>query len=172
MAGEETKNWKFHHLGVIVGDMKKAVEYYKSLGFVDVVPRGPAPEQPTSWSELTVYGKYAIRDGEVLIPRDPDAPPPVPNTWCRVGEITLELIQPGDRPGMKDINREWLENVGDGISHIAYTVDAEHFDAEVEKMEAKGLDIILSGRMPNGFRFVYFDTREHGGIVTELMKSL
>ena len=70
------------------------------------------------------------------------------------------------------MNREFLENVGDGIDHIAYTVDAEHFDAEVEKMEAKGLDIIFSGRLPSGFRFVYFDTRKYGGIVTELMKGM
>ena len=172
MAGEETKHWKFHHLGVIVGDMEKAVEYYKSLGFIDVVPQGPAPAKPTAWEELTVYGKHVIKDGETLIPGSPDAKPPVPNTWCRIGEISLELIQPGERPGAKDVNREFLENVGDGIDHIAYTVDSEHFDAEVAKMESKGLDIILSGRLPGGFRFVYFDTRKYGGIVTEFMKSM
>ena len=46
MASEETKHWKFHHLGVIVGDMDKAVEYYQSLGIVDFPPEtgesGPA----------------------------------------------------------------------------------------------------------------------------------
>ena len=172
MPGEQTKNWEFHHLGVIVGDMEKAVEYYKSLGFIDVVPPGPPPADPPRYEEITVYGKYVLKDGEPQVPRNPDAKPPVPNTWARIGAITLELIQPGDALGIKDVNREFLENVGDGIDHIAYTVDAEHFDEEVEKMKAKGLDIILSGRMSNGGGFVYFDTRKQGGIVTELMKAV
>ena len=170
MTGEETKNWKFHHLGVIVADMEKAVEYYKSLGFIDFEPQGPRPANPPTMEELTVYGKFIIKDGEVQVPRKPGAKPGVPNTWWRIGEITLELIQPGEG-SIKDVNREFLENMGEGIDHIAYTVDAEHFDQEVEKMKAKGLEIILSGRMSNGGGFTYFDTRKVGGIVIELMGS-
>jgi len=170
MTGEETKNWRFHHLGVIVGDMEKAVEYYRSLGFVDVLPETPRPANPPTMEELTIYGKSIIKDGEVQVARKPGAKF-VPNTWCRIGSITLELIQPGEG-FIKDVNREFLEKVGDGIDHIAYILDAEDFDREVEKMKAKGLEIILSGRQSNGGGFVYFDTREQGGIVTELMRSV
>jgi len=170
MAGEETKNWTFHHLGVIVADMEKANEYYRSLGFLDFMAPGPRPANPPTYTELTVYGQYILKDGELQVPRNPDAKPPVPNSWWRIGEITLELIQPGEGTSVKDVNREYLEKVGEGIDHIAYTVDAQYFDEEVEKMKAKGLDIILSGNMSNGGGFVYFDTRERGGIVTELMR--
>jgi methylmalonyl-CoA/ethylmalonyl-CoA epimerase len=169
VVGEETRNWRFHHLGVIVADMEKAVEYYDSLGFIDSMPERPRPANPPTMEELTVYGKAVIKDGERQVPRKPGGKPPVPNTWWKIGEITLELIQPGEG-SIKDVNREFLENVGEGIDHIAYTVDAEHFDREVEKMKAQGLDIILSGRMSNGGGFVYFDTRKVGGIVTELMR--
>jgi len=64
MTGEETKNWTFHHLGVIVADMEKAVEYYKSLGIVDFPPETPRPANPPTWQEFTVYGETFIKDGE------------------------------------------------------------------------------------------------------------
>ncbi len=170
MTDEETKNWTFHHLGVIVADMEKAVEYYQSLGFIDFLPERPRPANPPTWVEMTAYDKTIIKDGQVLIPPKPGVKS-VPNTWCRVGSITLELIQPGEG-SVKNVNRDFLENVGDGINHIAYTVDAEHFEQEVEKMKAKGLEIILSGRLSNGGGYVYFDTRKVGGIVIELMGSV
>jgi catechol 2,3-dioxygenase-like lactoylglutathione lyase family enzyme len=169
MAGEETKNWKFHHLGVIVADMEKAVEYYRSLAFVDEMPARPAPAEPPKMVDFAVYGKDVIKGGELQIPRPPNAKPGVPNTWWKVGEITLEVIQPGEG-AIKDVNREYLERVGEGIDHIAYTVDAEFFDEEVAKMKAQGLEVILYGMMSNGGGFIYFDTRKVGGIVTELMR--
>jgi len=167
MTGEETKNWTFHHLGVIVADMDKAVEYYQSLGFIDILPQSPRSTSPPSWVEMTAYGKTVLKDGQVLVPVKSGARP-VPNTWCRVGSMTLELIQPGEG-GWKNVNRDFLENVGDGINHIAYTVDGEHFEQEVEKMKARGLEIVLSGRQSTGGGFFYFDTRKVGGIITELM---
>ena len=121
MTGEETKNWKFHHLGVIVADMEKAVEYYKSLGFVEVLPETPPSTTPTPWVEMTTYGETVLKDGQVLVPVKPGSGG-VPNRWCRIGTMTLELIQPGEG-GWKNVNRDFLENVGEGINHIAYTVD-------------------------------------------------
>ncbi len=164
---EETKNWTFHHLGVIVADMEKAVEYYRSLGFIEFLPERPAPANPPTWVEMTAYGKTIIKDGELQVPRKPGATS-VPNTWCRIGTVTLELIQPGES-SVRNVNRDFMENVGDGINHIAYTVDGEHFEEEIKKMKARGLEIILSGRLSNGGGYVYFDTRKFGGIVTELM---
>ena len=55
MTGEETKSWRFHHLGVIVGDMEKAVEYYQSLGFVDVLPATPRPANPPTMNDCRDY---------------------------------------------------------------------------------------------------------------------
>ena len=46
MAGEETRYWKFDHIGVIVADMDKTVEYYKSLGIVDFAPEPAEPGEP------------------------------------------------------------------------------------------------------------------------------
>jgi hypothetical protein len=67
------------------------------------------------------------------------------------------------------VNGDFLKSKGEGIDHIAYTVDAAHFDREVEKMKSRGLSILFSGRQSNGGKFAYFDTRKVGGIITELM---
>jgi len=69
----------------------------------------------------------------------------------------------------RDVNGDFLKSNGEGINHIAFTVDAEHFEPEVEKMKTKGLPILFSGWKKNGGGFVYFDTRKVGGIITELM---
>jgi catechol 2,3-dioxygenase-like lactoylglutathione lyase family enzyme len=168
MAGEETKHWTFHHVGVIVEDMEKAVEYYKSLGFIDFPPEpeatgsGPRPV----WEEIVAYGETVIKDGKPLFPTKPGTKRGQVK-FCWMGTVPLELIQPGD--AFKEVNGDFLKSNGEGIDHIAYTVDVEHFDQEVEKMKAKGLPVLFSGRQSNGGGFFYFDTRGVGGIITELM---
>ena len=168
MTNEETKNWTFHHLGVIVADMDKAIEYYRSLGFVTFPPDGPGSATSPIWQEFTVYGKTTLKDGKPLVPRKLGGKPGRLQ-FCWIGTIGLEVIQPGEG-GVKDIHNDFLSSYGEGIDHIAYGVEPELFEQEVEKMKAKGLPIILSGEQVNGGGFVYFDTRMVGGIVTELMK--
>jgi hypothetical protein len=87
--------------------------------------------------------------------------------FCSMGTVPLELIEPGN--AFKEVNSDFLKSNGEGIDHIAYTVDAEHFEQEVEKMKAQGLSVLFSGRRSNGGGFVDFDTRKVGGIITELM---
>jgi len=169
MPGEETKNWTFHHLGVIVDDMDKAVEYYGSLGIVDLPPAAAEAGSQPIWKEMVAYGETVIKDGEPVVPIDPESKPGRVK-FCRIGSMQLELIQP--RKGVRNVNSDFLANAGEGISHIAYTVDAEHFDEEVEKMKARGLEVILSGEQANGGGFVYFDTRESGGVMVELMRVI
>ena len=164
---EETSNWNFHHLGVIVNDIAKAVEYYQSLGFVKFPPQTAGSGSQPVWKEITIYGKTVIKDGQPLVPIKPGSKL-AGLKFCRVGSVILELIQPGE--GFGDVNADFLKSVGEGINHIGYTVDAEHFDQEVEKMKAKGLPIVFSGKEANGAEFVYFDTRKVGGIIIELMR--
>lgn len=168
MAGEETKNWTFHHLGVIVGDMDKAVEYYKSLGIVDFPPAAGDVGPPVVWQEITSYGETVIKDGQLVVP-----PPEKENMrpsrvmFCKIGSMQLELVQPGE--AIREVNGDFLERVGEGIDHIAYTVSLDNYEQEVEKMKAKGLKVVFSGKQAGGGGFTYFDTREAGGIITELM---
>ena len=166
MAGEETKHWTFHHLGVIVNDIEKAAEYYKSLGFVDFPPETAGSGNQAVWEEITSYDETIIKDGQLQIALEPGANPGGIR-FCQIGSMTLELIQPID--GIKEVNSDFLKSGGEGIDHIAYTVDTEHFEEEVEKMKAKGLPVLFSGQQANGGGFAYFDTRKVGGIIIELM---
>lgn len=167
MEGEETKNWKFHHLGLIVADMEKTADYLKSLGFSGFPAKIEKPTAPTHWLERTTYGKTVIKDGQRLIPQEPGEKP-ARVVFCQLGSIAFEVIEPGDGV-WANVNNDFLEANGEGISHIGYTVNSEHFDQEVDKMKAKGLEIILSGRFTNGGQAIYFDTRKVGGIIIELM---
>lgn len=171
MAGEETKNWTFHHVGVIVEDMDKAVEYYKSLGIIDFPPERDAPSSKGGikqglYKTITSYGETIIEDGKPLIEVKPGAT--IGNVkFCRMGTITFELVQPGTM--FREVNGDFLKKNGDGIDHIAYTVPLEHYDEEMAKMKARGLEIVFSGEQFSGGGFAYFDTRKAGGIITELM---
>jgi len=167
MTEEETKNWTFHHVGVIVEDVDKAVEYYQSLGFIDFPTVTEANGSRPTWEEITAYGEIVIKDGQPLFPVKPGFKPGRVK-FCRMGTVPLELIEPGD--AFKEVNGDFLKSKGEGIDHIAYTVDAGHFEREVEKMKARDLSILFSGRQSNGGGFAYFDTRKVGGIITELMR--
>ncbi len=173
MTGEETKHWTFHHIGAVVTDMEKAVAYYQSLGFIEILPAksgaNAGQADRSTWVEMTAYGETVIEDGKVLVPQK-SAGKPVPNTWCRLGSLTLELIQPVE-DGWRNVNKDFLEDVGEGINHIAYMVTSEHFDDEVAKMKGRGIDIIMSGKQSNGGGFAYFDTRKVGGFIIALMRA-
>jgi len=169
VANQETQHWTFHHLGVIVEDLEKAVKYYKSLGVVDFPLEPEAAESentPVVWKEIISYDEAVIKDGQPLLPITEDLTVPLIK-FCAMGTVPFELIQPGN--AFKEVNGDFLANNGEGISHIAYMVADGHFEKEVEKMKAKGLPVLFHGRQANGGGFTYFDTRKVGGIITELM---
>ena len=60
------KNWKLHHIAVIVKDIDKAVQYYQSLGIATV-------------------GR------EVVFP---EAKPKIRAKFVQIGEVPIEFIQP------------------------------------------------------------------------------
>ena len=167
MANSETENWTFHHLGLIVHDLEKTAKYFESLGVVEFIP---ARGKPTVWTDMTAFGKVILKDGEPQVERNPNAKPGGLR-FCRMGTMVFEIIQPGKDTGIREFNGDFLEKNGEGVSHIAYGVAPEHFDEEVAKMKAKGLEVLQSGvQANNNGQYVYFDTREQGGIATELME--
>ncbi len=139
---------EFDHVGLIVRDMDKVVEYYHSLGFG---PFKPMPELP--FAELKERGKPPAKD-TVLVFR-------VGN----IGNVKFELIQPVSGESM---NMEFLKKKGEGINHFAYIVkDIEKATAE---MTGKGLEVVLSGKFRNGGGIAFFNTDKYGGILIELIQ--
>ena len=145
------KNWKFHHVAVIVKDMNQAIEHYKSLG-IGPFPTFIGPSGPTPLTEKMVNGKPVDYSIDL---RHADS---------GVGDLCFELIEPleGETPV-----KEFLGEKGEGIHHIGFTVD--DIDRETTKMAEKGYKVTQSGVTP-GARWAYFDTDALGGVVIELIQ--
>ncbi|HJN53062.1 MAG: VOC family protein [Pseudomonadales bacterium] len=134
-------DWKLHHVGVVVRDLDKSVEYYKTLGLVEKVS-----------ALMTAEGKKAKLLGKFL----------------RVGSLNLELWQPIRGA---TVQQEFLDSCGEGINHIAYTVD-DYEKEYVELVEKQGIRLVFGSRPPFSGRAQagYFDTRKEGhNIILELM---
>jgi catechol 2,3-dioxygenase-like lactoylglutathione lyase family enzyme len=137
----------FHHVGLAVRDVNKAVEYFQSLGIGPFVAR----EQEFTISEGSYRGKA---NTSIPIIR-----------WGRIGSIALELLQP--REG-ESLVREFLEKRGEGIYHLGFLVtDVEN---ESEKLENKGFKVICTRKFKGGGGCAFFETGEAGGLLIEIMQ--
>ncbi len=148
-------NWKLRHLGIPVRDLDKSMEDYKTLGIASFHPEFLIDS--STFAEYDVYGK---------------TPDPVVKTRAAVGKmgpVGVALLQPHQGG---TVCKELLESTGEGIGHIAYTVD--DLEAETAKMVEKGFPVILSIRVQGQTRrsAVYFDTRsKFSGLVVELIQA-
>lgn len=130
------------HIGAVVKDVEKAVEYYESLGI------GPFETIGAS-IEKRVRGKVVDPSSIKLKVRT-----------ARMGPVNLELLQPVEG---ESVWKEFLETRGEGIQHIAYKVDS--IDSEMEMLLNKGFMVLYSSRFKGGGGDAYFDTGEIGGVL-------
>jgi catechol 2,3-dioxygenase-like lactoylglutathione lyase family enzyme len=146
------QNWKFHHVAVVVKDMKKAMEFYKSLG-IGPFPPLIGPEGKVTLAEKKIKGKPS--DYQIDLRQAEGG----------VGGVSFEVIQPiaGETPV-----KEFLKKKGEGIQHIGFFVD--DLDKETAKMAEKGFKITQSGESPK-VKWAYFDTDKVGGVSIELMQQ-
>ena len=104
----------------------------------------------TSSARRTMEGKKAKLDGRNIY----------------IGSLMIELWQPirGET-----VQQEFLDSRGDGINHIAFHVD--DIEKERAKMAEKGIRAVFN--VKNQARDMsYFDTREVGNILIELIQPL
>ena len=137
---------KVDQIGVLVGDIDRATEYYESLGI------GPFERPNRILIDRKVYGKPA---GDVK------------NTSrsAMIGQIEFELVQPISG---KSVQREFLEGKGEGINHLGSSAD--DVDKETDKWVKQGFNVISSGKYMGGGGFAYFDTDRVGGFQFEIFK--
>ena len=134
------------HVGVIVKDMDKTIQYLSSLGI------GPfEPLTDPALADKLFRGKPS--DWKVKI------------SLAKIGPVTLELIQPVEG---KSAAKEFLKKKGEGIQHIAFAVD--DLDREVAKLTKQGIEVMMSGKIPGG-KFAYLETDTIGGMIIELMQK-
>ncbi len=145
-------NWRFHHVGVVVRDMDKAIEYYQSLGIFTFLPE--IMLDSSTFADYKVYGKTPSTVQKARI------------RFAEVGPCVFELISPIEG---ESIYKEFLNNKGEGIHHLGFRVD--DLDGEVAKLRQKDIPILMSGRRPGGAGFTYFDTRKVGNAIIELAQA-
>jgi len=139
---------ELHHVGILVGDLDKAVEYYESLGF------GPFKPLVLNVKERFLWGK----------------PMQAPNLKAKMGKtgaIVVELIQPD-----MSIDSIWansLKTRGEGVHHICYV--AHDIDKEEAELVGKGFEVMFKARWVNGGGATYFATTKYGGTIFEIMQD-
>jgi len=154
MPGEEAKkrraavekkvDWKFRGHNIVVKDLDKTVEYYKSMEIVDFEPE-------------VVFDSSAIADIEIY-GKSLDSPIKARTRAAKIGPIEYNVIQPVEGKG---IYAESLERRGEGIIDLVFDVD--NLEKETARLTDKGVPVIFSGNLAQGGSFACFDTREHGG---------
>ena len=137
---------KIDQVGVVVRDLKRAVEHYSSFGI------GPFKPLNVTRIERKVYGRPASDVRNI-------------SRMAQMGSVQFELIQPvfGE-----SVQREFLESRGEGINHLGFFVD--NVDREVARLEEKGFKVISSVKYAGGGEVAYLDTDKIGGVIFELIQ--
>jgi 4-hydroxyphenylpyruvate dioxygenase-like putative hemolysin len=137
-------------IGVIVGDMEKAIEFYsKAFGIGPFAPiTDLKPDRGWYMGEL-VQSHHRVSRA----------------MW---GAMEFELVQPVSG---KSIHRDFLDAQGEGINHLG--IETDNYDELVRKMTQAGFKPIqaLETFLPQfncWGKGTFFDTRSVGGIIIEL----
>ena len=127
-------------IAIVVNDMDDALEkYHRVLGWG---PWNVYEHTPPSLHDTYVRGKpveYTMLGAE-----------------CHVGPVDVELLQPLDGPS---IYKEWLEEHGEGMHHIAVMRHTPEESAETMRhFNGLGAEVLMEGRIGESIHFYYLDT--------------
>ena len=141
---EKTLFTKVHHVGVIVKDMDEAIKHYQSFGM-------------GAFELLELSPAEGLFRGQSLV-----TTPII--SMASVGGTLIELLQPTDEPSLI---KEFFENKGEGLHHIAFLAD--DLDQETDRMVKKGFEVVFSQKFGEG-GCAFFDTSKVGGMFIELFR--
>lgn len=133
-----------HHVCIVVRDLEKAIAFYESVG---IGPWSPFPSLEPFRHDLKTP------DNEAFLQ--------LRYAFASLDNAQIQLCEPpeGDTP-----QRRFLDQVGEGVFHLGFTVD-DCDQAERLGTDA-GLEVLMHGRKPDGSGFTYFDTAAKGASVT------
>lgn len=146
--------WKMHHVGMAVQNLEKSMANLKSL---NAIFQTEFLVDGSNFPEYLVYGKT------------PEHAAKTRGIVAEIGSLRIELLQPVEG---ESVHKEFLESTGEGINHIAFTVD--DLDRETEKLVEKGFPVILSMVLPGQTErsVVYIDTRnKFSNLIIELIQA-
>ncbi|PAD68431.1 lactoylglutathione lyase [Bacillus sp. 7586-K] len=136
-------------IGIIVHDIEKTSQAYADFFGVE--------KPQASWTDAVDVAQTEYK-GE-------SSPARAKLAFFDMGSLQLELIQPDEH---KSTWRDYLEEHGEGVQHIAFVVDG--LKDKVEKMEAGGMSLIQKGEYTGG-RYAYMDTLKDLKVIFELLEN-
>jgi methylmalonyl-CoA/ethylmalonyl-CoA epimerase len=127
-------------IAIVVKDMDDALEkYHRVLGWG---PWNVYEHTPPSLHDTYVRGEpveYTMLGAE-----------------CHVGPVDVELLQPLEGPS---IYKEWLEEHGEGMHHIAVMRHTpEESQETMRHFNGLGAEVLMEGRIGESIHFYYLDT--------------
>jgi methylmalonyl-CoA/ethylmalonyl-CoA epimerase len=149
MATLKLETFKLDHIGVVVNDIQKAVDFYtKAFGikFDDIAEHQLPPDvitrgKPSPYTMKVTFGPMS-------------------------SSVRLELIQIVEG---KTLQSEFLKAHGEGIMHLGYEV--ENLEKEVANAESQGLEVISFLKMVGIMAFAYLDSAKTHGVMIELVQK-
>lgn len=81
-----------------------------------------------------------------------------------MGQVSIEIIEPIGGPSTW---REFLDRHGDGVHHIAFTVN--NTDPSAAGLAAEGIPVVQSGVFEGG-KYVYLEGERELGVILELLE--
>jgi hypothetical protein len=137
-----TGQWQ---VGIIVKDIQKAMDGMAKIGI------GPFA---SLYAEPTVKWEEKGKPIEVKLKMK----------FASMGPLEIELIEPIS----ECMQKEFLDNQGEGIQHISYFV--KDIDKEVKRLTGAGFKLVQRGWRPTSGGYAFFDTRESIGFMLEIIQ--
>lgn len=145
-------NKKVVQIGIVVADVEKYAKNYAAFFGVDV------PEIIISETEDKAGTRY---DGKPTTAR-------VKMAFFHFDNITIELLEPVGGPSTW---RDFLEEKGQGVHHIAF--DVKEMDDQISEMQDREAPLIQQGRWTGGAggRYAYIDSTPQLAVILELLEN-
>lgn len=150
--------WDFSHVGLVVKDKDKVLEYYQSLGIgVRVGPQPPNPTPPSTEKRprvtTLIYGKS--------IDIDWSRPTEEKTSWegnLQIGSLQLEVLL------TPPVSFQWRysEKVSEGVSHMCFNVP--EIKEKTAQLVQKGCQVVFSVEQEGWIGENYLDTSKYGGV--------
>jgi methylmalonyl-CoA/ethylmalonyl-CoA epimerase len=135
-------------IGVVVRDLRKTVEtYYDTLG----------------WGPWNIYLAEPPLLHDTML-RGKPTEFTFMNAEAHVGPVDFEFIQPLEGPS---IYKEWLDQHGEGVHHIACMGTGSNYEENLENFEKMGLQVLMSGEIGEDIKFYYLDSEPMLKIILE-----
>ena len=138
---------KLAQVALVVKDIEAAIDAWAKL----LGTEKPRVIETEEWEKTHMVFRGAPSRGRAKL------------AFFNLGGVTLELIEPIGGPSTW---REFLEQHGNGIHHIAFVV--EDMEAAIKRLQEMGGELVQRGDFEGG-SYAYVDARRSLGAIVELL---